>query len=108
MEEGIIAVAPEDTGIEFDYKGFMTDFKIADMFGERAIRDTYRRAFRGWKENVEYFASLVMTLNHQIWNWYKINPKIAKVYNELWEKADVYGRSHFKGEDATYYFRFLD
>ena len=45
--------------MNFDYKGFMTDFRIADLFGENAIRDTYKRAFAEWKDNVEYFASFV-------------------------------------------------
>ena len=91
------------------YKGFWQDFTIADAFGENAIRDTYQRAFKGWKDNVEYFASLVMTLNHKIWIWYERgNNEYAAIYNELWEKADQYGRETFKGEDATYYFQFLD
>ena len=37
---------------DFDYKGFMQDFMIADRFGEAAVRDTYKRAFREWKDNV--------------------------------------------------------
>lgn len=92
----------------FDYKGFMSDFMIADKFGEKAIKDTYNRAFNEWKDNVEYFASFVMTLNHQIWNWYKKDEKIGKLYNDLWEKAHNFGSEHFKGEDASYYFSFLD
>jgi len=91
------------------YKGFWTDFTIADRFGENAIRDTYQRAFKGWKDNVEYFASLVMTLNHKIWVHYEAgNEALASIYNELWEKADQYGATRFKGEDAAYYFQFLD
>ena len=93
---------------EFDYKGFMQDFRIADRFGESAIRDTYNRAFNEWKDNVRYFASLVMTLNHLIWFWYKKDESRARLYDELWKKADAYGCDHFKGEDAEYYFRFLD
>ena len=55
------------------------------------------------------FASLVMTLNHKIWLWYERgNNEYAAIYNEIWEKADQYGTSHFKGDDATYYFQFLD
>ena len=92
----------------FDYKGFMMDFRIADKFGEGAIRDTFNRAFKEWKDNVEYFASLVLTLNHQIWYWYEKDEKRGRLYNELWEKADAWGCDHFKGEDASYYFRFLD
>ena len=91
-----------------DYKGFMQDFKIADRFGEGAIKDTFNRCMKEWKDNVEYFASFVLTLNHQIWNWYERDEKIGRLYNDLWRKADAFGADHFKGEDAKYYFTFLD
>lgn len=42
---------------------FYMDFSIADHFGEAAIRDTYKRAFKSWKNNVEYLTELVMALN---------------------------------------------
>lgn len=97
---------------DFDYKGFMTDFAIADRFGEPAVRDTYNRAFAEWKDNVDYFASLVMVLNHRLWMWYRSEEpradRMAHLYDELWRKADEWGCSHFKGKDAEYYFRFLD
>lgn len=91
-----------------DYKGFMNDFIIANQFGEKAIRDTYKRAFDEWKDNVEYFASLVLTLNHLMWFYYNKDEKIAKIYTGLWLNADSYGFNHFKGDDASYYFDFLD
>lgn len=94
--------------MEYDYKGFWQDFTIADEFGVSAIKDTYKRAFNGWKDNVEYYASFVMTLNHKIWEWYEKDEAIARVYNELWMKADDYGRTHFEGKDVEYYFEFLD
>ncbi len=93
---------------EYDYKGFWQDFTIADKFGVSAIKDTYERAFEGWKDNVEYYASLVMTLNHKIWEWYEKDEAVAKLYNELWMRADDYGRDNFKGKEAEYYFNFLD
>lgn len=93
---------------EHDYKGFWQDFTIADAFGVSAIKDTYKRAFDEWKDDVKYYASFVMTLNHKIWQWYGKNEEIARVYDDLWRKADEYGREHFKGEDASYYFEFLD
>lgn len=91
-----------------DYKGFMWDFHIADHFGISAIKDTYNRAFKEWKNNVEYFTALVITLNHQIFNWYNKNEEIARVYNELWEKADGYAYDNFKGEDLSYFLRTTD
>ena len=104
--DNAIFIPPDNS--ECDYKGFMSDFRIADRFGADAIRDTFNRAFREWKTNVRYFASLVMTLNHQIWNWYGKNDDYGRLYDELWHKADEWGCSHFTGEDAEYYFNFLD
>lgn len=93
----------------FDYKGFMQDFRIADSFGEEAVRDTYKRAKECWKDNVKYFASLVMTLNHQSWYWNdKGDDDMCELYKELWMDADEWGANHFTGEDAHYYFSFLD
>lgn len=94
---------------ENPYKGFMQDFRIADRFGKNAIKDTYNRAFKEWKDDVDYFASLVCTLNHLIWYHHdKGNDEIARIYNDLWRKADNYALDHFKGEDLSYYVHFLD
>lgn len=92
------------------YKGFMQDFRIAEVYGVNAVKDTFNRAFEEWKDNVEYFASFVMTLNHLIWYWYEADKdhELAKLYDELWKKADAYGCEHFTGEDAEYYYSFLD
>ena len=93
----------------FDYKGFWQDFSIADRFGADAVKDTYKRAHDAWKDNVQYYASLVLTLNHKIWEHYEANRMaLAKVYDGLWRKADEFGSTHFKGDDAQYYFSFLD
>ena len=35
---------------------FMRDFDIADMFGENAIKDTFKRAFDEWKGNYIYIS----------------------------------------------------
>ena len=92
-----------------DYKGFWTDFTIADIFGEKAVNDTYNRAFREWKESVEYFASLVLTLNHRLWMHYESgNEKLARLYDRLWKRANSYGYGHFKGKELQYYHEFLD
>ena len=87
---------------------FWNDFSIADRFGIAAIRDTYKRAMRAWKKNPVYLTELVMVLNHKIWQWYKKNETIARVYNELWEEADAYACDHLKGEDLAYFYRTTD
>lgn len=87
---------------------FWDDFCIADAFGKRAVRDTYRRAFVEWKTDYIYLTELVMVLNHKIWQWYEHDEEIAQLYNDLWMKADAYAMKHLKGEELSYYLRTLD
>ena len=87
---------------------FWSDFSIADAFGVDAIRDTYKRAFKEWKNDHVYLTELVMVLNHKIWQWYERNETIARVYNELWEKTDNYAMNHLKGDELTYFIRTTD
>lgn len=87
---------------------FWMDFSIADAFGINAVKDTYNRAFNGWKDNYIYLTELVMVLNWKIWQHYEKNEQLARVYNELWEQADEYACEHLKGEEAEYFFRVTD
>lgn len=87
---------------------FYEDFSIADWFGVDAIRDTFKRAFEEWKGNYKFLTELVMALNWKIWEHYESNEKYAKLYNELWEKADEYATSHLKGEELRYFYRTTD
>ena len=87
---------------------FYEDFSIADWFGVDAIRDTFKRSFECWKGNHKYLTELVMALNWKIWEHYDNNELYAKVYNELWEKADLYATSHLKGEELRYFYRTTD
>ena len=45
---------------------FWQDFSIADNFGVKAVKDTYKRAFSEWKTNYKYLTELVMVLNWKI------------------------------------------
>lgn len=87
---------------------FWMDFSIADRFGIAAVRDTFKRAFREWKENTVYLTELVMVLNHKIWQHYERNERLAEVYNDLWEQASTYAETNLTGEDLDYYFRTTD
>lgn len=88
---------------------FYSDFSIADVFGgARAVKDTYKRAFEGWKNNVVYVTELCMALNWKIWEHYETNPKLAEVYNELWAKLDAWCVDNLKGEDLSYFLRTTD
>lgn len=87
---------------------FWMDFSIADNFGKSAVKDTFNRAFEEWKDNYKYLTELVMVLNHKIWEHYETNEPLAKVYNELWEKAQNYGYEHLKDDELTYFWKTLD
>lgn len=88
---------------------FYGDFTIADKFGVNAIKSTYRDCFGGFKEDVTYMAELVVALNWKIWEHYdKGNQEFARVYDDLWRKADDYCCNHFKGEELREYYEFID
>lgn len=87
---------------------FYEDFSIAEVFGQAAVKDTYNRAFKHWKEDYEYLTELVMVLNWKIWEHYKTNPTLARLYNELWETADLYAQENLKGEELSYFYRTTD
>lgn len=109
METIHITVSPDM--IETDYQPkttFWMDFSIADKFDIAAIKDTYNRAFKEWKTNHVYLTELVMVLNHKIWQWYEKNEAIARVYNHLWEEADLYAQENLHGEELDYFYDITD
>lgn len=91
---------------ELGYKPITTfweDFSIADKFGNEAVNDTFKRAFTEWKGNYAYLTEMVMVLNHKIWQWYKKNILLAKLYNQLYDMAAEYAVNNLKGEELDYF-----
>lgn len=84
---------------------FWMDFSIADAFGISAVQDTFNRAFKNWKDDYKYLTELVLVLNHKIWQHNARNPALAKLYNDLWEKADAYACENLEGEESEYFYR---
>ena len=88
---------------------FWQDFTIAETFGNDAILDTYERAFQEWKTNVEYITELTMMLNWKIWYHHELGNEVtAKVYNDLWEKADEWCMNNLTGADLDYFLNTTD
>ena len=87
---------------------FWMDFSIAEKFGITSVVDTYQRAFEAWKSNYQYLTELVMVLNHKIWQHYKTDEDLSRVYNELWMQADRYACESLTGDELTYFFRTTD
>lgn len=93
----------EETGYK-PITTFYQDFSIADRFGTYAIRDTFNRAFEEWKYNYKYLTELVMVLNWKIYEYYKSNEAYARVYDDLFRKAENYALENLKGEESDYYY----
>lgn len=89
---------------------FYTDFSLAEPFGLAAVCDTYTRAMKEWKTNIEYVTELSMALNWKIWEHYETNLTLAKMYQDLWDKCCYYitEEAGFSDDDLTYYYRTTD
>lgn len=92
---------------------FWQDFSIAERFGEREVRDTFRRAMAAWKSNHVYLTELVLVLNHKLNSLYvvggtKEQNHMAEVYNELWQEAEEYAQDHLQGDELRYFYRVTD
>lgn len=88
---------------------FKQDFTIADRFGISAIKDTFKRAFSKWKNNTVYVTELCVVLNWKLCEHFeKKNTSYAELYNELWEKVDVWCQENLKGKDLEYFYKITD
>ena len=90
---------------------FYSDLSVAEYFGEKGIRETFNNVCESWLNDYKYFTEFVLCLNWKIWAWHDLGcDKVAKVYDELWKKADAMLWEKYEGnEEATgYAFRVLD
>lgn len=96
--------------MDFQYQTLTTywsDFTIADVFGKKAIKDTYKQACLN--KDVKMFTELVIVLNHKCWYyWERKNEELSKLYADLYHQAAAWAGEHFRGEDYEYYFRITD
>lgn len=95
----------------FDYEcqtTFWEDFSIADVFGEDAVKDTFKRAFAEWKDNYIYLTELVMVLNHKCWQHYGKNQGLSELYSELFYEAQDYAYENLADEELNYFYRITD
>ena len=113
MEANVIKISVPVWNIEqmTGYKPISTfwkDFSIADAFGTDAVSDTFKRVFTEWHSDYKMFTELVLVLNHKIWYWHEKNFKLAKLYNLLWERMDLWAQENLKGNELDYYYRTTD
>ncbi|MFD0704333.1 hypothetical protein ACFQY8_01010 [Alloscardovia venturai] len=111
MTQPIKMILPANPLTGYGYKPLTTfweEFSIADPFGSNAIRDTYKRALKEWKNDYKKMTELVMVLNNKIWEHYHTSPQLARTYTELWHELDQWCDSTFTNEQKTYYYTTTD
>ena len=82
---------------------FWEDFTVADAFGADAIRDTFNRSFRDWKNNLEYITELAMVMSWKSCSYYNRNDEYMNLYSDLYHKVDGWCMNNLKGNDLSYY-----
>lgn len=88
---------------------FFEDYAIANVFGEKAVKDTYKRSFRDWKNNVTYMKEMTFVLNIMCWEFYhKGNMKMSELYSNLYHECYDKCLDNFKGDELQEYWSFLD
>lgn len=98
---------------------YTSDFSIAEwcvpIEGNHAIANTLKSAMDNWKDNIEFFAEIVIVLNMKSWEHYaRKNMKYSKMYAELYYMVkdlyfDWFDESHEKHEEAIeYYMNYVD
>ena len=105
-----------------DYKRITTytsDFSIAEwcvpVEGMSAIADTLKNALNNWRDNIEWFAEILLVINLKSWEHAaRGNDEYGKMYSELFYMVkDLYflwfDESNSKHSDAiTYYYNYVD
>ena len=91
---------------------FWEDFSFADNVDEKAVRETFDRAFKEWKDDKVYATELSMVLNWKQFQFakdgYLCDNDMCRTYMELWKKIDEYIVNNWKGEKLSYYLKETD
>lgn len=87
---------------------FWEDFSVADEFDDDAILDTFKCAFKNWKNNLVYVTELTMVMSWKSCSWYDKNQERSFLYAKLYRVADEWCLKHFKGKDLEYYLKTTD
>lgn len=87
---------------------FFEDFKIAEVFGLDAVKDTFNNAFNNWKTNHIYLTELAIVMSNYSIAHYHTNNELSKLYTELYHKIDEYCMNNFKNDALVFYIKTTD
>lgn len=108
-------------GVAIVSNTFMSDFTIAKrLSGVDGIKETYKRSFESFKDDIRYLTAMVLALNHCGHYYYDLGEKdVAKVFFDLQFELDGYilhskgyGKdwkpTNFTQEEVSYYLAATD
>lgn len=83
---------------------FWDDFKIADSFGIKGVKDTFKIAFKEWRENVVYLSELALVMYWKLSEHYqKRNDDFYELYKKQYQMILRWGEQKLLGEDYEYF-----
>ena len=84
---------------------FLEAFWFAVAFGAEGVKDTYRRAFEGWKNNIERITELELVLNEIGWLLFheETTKDLSRVFFELGGLLDNWVYDNLSKEQIEYY-----
>lgn len=90
---------------------FWEDFTIAEAFGVNAVKDTFKRAFLNWKDDIYMATALTVTVNHKRWQRHaNKNTELTELYSNYYYKCFDYiledGR--YEADELKYFLRIID
>lgn len=98
---------------------YTSDFSIAEwcvpVEGMQAIASTLRNALTNWRDDIEFFAEIIIVLNLKAWEHSaRGNRQYAEMYSELYLDAkylyfDWFDSDNKKHDEAMdYYYQYVD
>lgn len=88
---------------------FFSDFSIADVFGLNAVKDTFKRAFKEWKNDCVYLTELCIVMNLKCWEHYeKGNNVLSQYYTERYYETREYALDHLKKDELMFFIETTD
>lgn len=89
IKGGNYTTVPNGTAME--KTTFWFDFTVAERIsGAAGVKDTFKRAFDEWKDDIRYLTALYCTMNWKGGDWYGKDTELSKLYYGLQGKLDDY------------------
>ena len=88
---------------------FWDDFTIAERFGVKAIKDTYKNAFQSWKHDIVFIVELVLVLNWKmLYMEEKHMTEKSVMYYKCWVELSNWCERHLEAGAYEYFISVTD